>query len=170
MKKILFLLAFALLFACNTAPEPEPVDLAAEEAAIEAVFETLFNAIDDRNIDQLASLLVDDGTFMGTDPGELLPKDTIVASWSQLMKIEAIPPFEFISKPFIRIQPDGKTAVVSQQYHWELFTPIPLRQTFWMVKKDSLWLIDFFDFSFVPYNEQIPILNAAVMEEKKEKS
>lgn len=167
MNKILSLTLLALLFACNTAPEPEPIDLGAEEAAISAVFETMFKAIEDQDVNLLASVLADDGVFMGTDPDELLPKDTIVAFWSQLMQMPEIPPFEFISEPFIRIHSNGKTAVVAQQYYWKLFTPIPLRQTYWMVKSDSVWLIDFFDFSFVPYNEQIPALNAAVMKDKE---
>lgn len=162
MKKILPFFLLALLFACTTAPEPKPVDLAAEEAAINEVFETLFSAVDDRNLDQLASVLADDGMFMGTDPDELFPKDSIVAAWSQMMQMPELPPFDFITDPYIRLNPDGKTAVVAYQYYWQLFTPIPLRQTFWMVKKDSLWLVDFFDFSFVPYNEQIPALNEAL--------
>jgi hypothetical protein len=165
VKKILSLVVLVLLFACNTAPAPEPVDLAAEEAAIKGVFETLFKAVDDKNIDLLASVLADDGLFMGTDPGELYPKDSIVAAWTQVMQLPEIPPFEFIGEPYIRIHPEGKTAVVAYQYNWELFTPIPLRQTFWMVKSDSVWLVDFFDFSFAPYNEQIPALNAAVSTE-----
>ena len=167
MKKILSLTLLVIFFSCNTAPKSEPVDLAAEEAAIKEVFETLFKAIEDRDIDLLASVLTDNGVFMGTDPGELFPKDTVVASWSQLMQMPEIPPLEHISEPFIRIQPDGKTAIVARQYTWNLFTTIPLRQTFWMVKRDSLWLIDFFDFSFIPYNEQIPALNAAVSIEKE---
>ncbi len=167
MKKILSLTLLALLFSCSSAPESEPVDIAAEEVAIKEVFDTLFMSINDRNIDLLASILADNGVFMGTDPDELFPKDTIVASWSQMMQMPEIPPFEFITEPFIRIHPDGKTAVVALQYSWELFTTIPLRQTFWMVKSDSGWLIDFFDFSFIPYNEQIPLLNAAVKLEKE---
>lgn len=167
MRKILSLTLLALVFSCNTTPKSEPVDFAAEEVAIKEVFETLFKSIDDRNIDLLASVFADDGVFMGTDPNELFPKDTIVASWSQMMQMPEIPPFESISEPFIRIHPDGKTAVVVREYYWELFTTIPLRQTFWMVKSDSVWLIDFFDFSFIPYNEQIPLLNAAVKEEKE---
>ena len=166
MKIILSLTLFALLFSCNTPPKPKPVDIAAEEIAIKAVFDTLFKSIDDRNIDLLASVLADNGIFMGTDPGELLPKDTIVAAWSQMMNMPELPPFEFINEPFIRIQPDGKTAVVVQQYYWNLFTTLPLRQSFWMVKNDSAWLIDFFDFSFIPYNKQIPVLNEAVKAEK----
>ena len=104
---------------------------------------------------------------MGTDPDELFPKDTLVASWNQMMQMPEIPPLKVISEPFIRIHPDGKTAVVVQQYYWEFFTSIPLRQSFWMVKSNSGWLIDFFDFSFIPYNEQIPLLNAAVKVEKE---
>ena len=57
----------------------------------------MFKSIDDRNFDLLASVLADDGVFMGTDPDEVLPKDTIVASWAQMMNIPEIPPFEFIS-------------------------------------------------------------------------
>ena len=167
MKKILSLSLLVLLFSCNNVPKSEPVDIAAEEVAIKEVFETLFMSIEDRNIDLLASVLADDGVFMGTDPDELFPKDTIVESWTQMMQMPEIPPFEFISEPYIRIHPDGKTAVVALQYSWELFTTIPLRQTFWMAKSDSVWLIDFFDFSFIPYNEQIPLLNAAVKTENE---
>lgn len=167
MKKILSLTLLAILFACNTAPEPVPVDLEAEEAAIKEVIEILFKSVEDRNVDLLASVFADDGIFMGNDPDELFPKDTIVKGWTQMMQMPEIPPFEFISEPFIRIQPDGKTAVYSSQYYWKLFTTLPLRQTFWMVKKDSVWLIDYFDFSVIPYNEQFPALNAAVMIEQE---
>jgi len=163
MKKILTLTLFALLFGCNTAPAPEPVDLDAEKAAIKKVMETIFKAVDDRDADLLGSIFADEGIFMGTDPNELFTKDTIVSAWAQLMQMPEIPPFELITEPLIRIQPDGKTAIYSNQYYWKLFTSLPLRQTFWLVKKDSVWLIDFFDFSFVPYNEQIPALNEAIM-------
>ena len=167
MKKILTLTLLALLIACNVTPEPEPVDLAAEELAIKEVIETMFNAIDDRDVDLFATAFADDGMFMGNDPDELYPKDTIVTGWAQLLQMPEIPPFEFISEPFIRIQPDGKTAIYSSQYYWNFFTTLPLRQTFWMVKSDSVWLIDYFDFSVIPYNEQYPALNEAVMTEQK---
>ncbi len=163
MKKFFSFMLLVLIFACNTAKKPEPVDLATEEAAIKEVFKSLFQSIEDRNIDQLASVFNEDGIFMGNDPDELYPKDSIVNGWTQLMQMPEIPIFKNISEPFIRIHPDGKTAVYSMQYYWKLFTPLPLRQTFWMVKRDSIWLIDFFDFSVIPYNEQLPALNAAVM-------
>jgi hypothetical protein len=163
MKKILSFMLIALLVSCNTAPKPEPVDLAAEELAIKEVLNTLFKSIEDRNIDLLASVFADDGMFMGNDPDELYPKDTIVTGWGQLLQIPEIPSFEYIGEPFIRLRPDGKTAVYSIQYYWPLFTSLPLRQTFWMVKRDSVWVIDFFDFSVIPYNEQFPALNEAVM-------
>jgi ketosteroid isomerase-like protein len=163
MKTIFPLLMLALLAACTTTPAPDPVDLAAEEVAISEVFDLLFNAVDEKNIEQLASVLADDGMFMGTDPRELFPKDSIVAAWRQMMQMPEIPPFDFLSDPYIRIHPDGKTAVAAYQYTWNLFSPIPMRQTFWMVKSETGWQVDFFDFSFVPYNDQIPLLNKAVM-------
>ena len=163
MKKISILLFFSFIVACNPSPAPEKVDLAAEEAAVKSVIETLFKSIDDRNIDLLASVFADDGIFMGNDPNEIFTKDTIVSGWAQMLQFPEMPEFNFITEPIIRIQPDGKTAVYSSQYYWDLFTPLPLRQTFWLVKRDSIWLIDFFDFSVIPYNEQFPALNAAVM-------
>lgn len=167
MKKILSLTLIALLLACGTTQKPEAVDLAAEELAIKEIIETIFKSIDDRNIDLLASVLADDGVFMGNTPNEILQKDFIVTGWAQAMQMPEIPPFESIGEPFIRIQPDGKTAVYSMQYYWKLFTPLPLRQTFWLVKKDSGWVIDFFDFSVIPYEEQFPALNAAVMNDQE---
>ena len=162
MKNFISLMILTLLFACNTVPEPKPVDLAAEEVAIKDVFKSLFQSIDDRNIEQLASPFADGGIFMGNDPDELYPKDSIVKGWTQLMQMPDIPPFEFIGEPFIRIHSDGKTAIYSSQYYWKLFTTLPLRQTFWLVKKDSEWVIEFFDFSVIPYNEQYPLLNEAI--------
>ena len=167
MTKIFSITLLAVLFACNTSPKPEPVDLTAEEVAIKEVFETLFKSIEDRNVDLLASVFADDGVFMGNAPNERFTKDSLVTGWAQMMQMPEIPPFELIGEPFIRIQPDGKTAVYSNQYYWKLFTPLPLRQTFWMVKRDSVWLIDFFDFSLIPYTEQLPALNAAVMNDQE---
>lgn len=167
MKKIFSITLLAVLFACNTAPKPEPVDLAAEEIAIEKVIETLFKSFDDQNVELMGSFFADDGVFLGTAPNERFTKDSIVTGWAQMMQMPEIPPFELIGEPFIRIQPDGKTAVYSHQYYWKFFTPLPLRQTFWMVKRDSVWLIDFSDFSLIPYNEQLPALNAAVMNDQE---
>ncbi len=167
MKKIFSITLLAVLFACNTAPKPEPVDLAAEEIAIEKVIETLFKSFDDQNVDLLASVFADDGVFLGSAPNERFTKDSTVASSAQMMQMPEIPPFELIGEPFIRIQPDGKTAIVTREFYWKLFTIIPLRQTFWMVKRDSVWLIDFSDFSLIPYNEQLPALNAAVMNDQE---
>lgn len=101
MKNFISLMILTLLFACNTVPEPKPVDLAAEEVAIKDVFKSLFQSIDDRNIEQLASPFADGGIFMGNDPDELYPKDSIVKGWTQLMQMPEIPPFEFIGEPFI---------------------------------------------------------------------
>ena len=117
MRNILSLTLLSLLFACGTAPQHEPVDFVAEEVAIKEVFETLFKSIEDRNVDLLVSFFADDGIFWGTDPDDLFPKDSLVASWTQIMQMPEIEifPFEFINESFIRIHPNGKTAVVVQQ-------------------------------------------------------
>lgn len=169
MKKIFSLTLLVLFFACNTVPDSEPVDLVAEENAITEVFETtMTKGIADRNIELFASVFADDGVFFGASPDGIHSKDTIVAGWTQSMQTtEEIPNFEHLSEPFIRIQPDGKTAVVMIQYYWKLMTPLPLRQTFWMVKRDSTWLIDFYEMSVIPYAEQYPALNAAVAKEQE---
>ncbi len=133
---------------------------------IPKIYNYLFKSIDNRNIEQFASHLADEGMFVNNAPDELYPKDTIVKGWTQLMKMPEIPPFKFIDEPLIRIHPDGKTAIYSIQYHWKLFTSLPLRQTFWLVKTDSEWLIDFYDFSVIPYNEQLPAINEAVTQDQ----
>jgi hypothetical protein len=167
MKKIVAFSALILLFACNTAPKQEPVDLAAEEIAIKEVFETMFKAIEDKDIELIASLFADEGIFLGTAPVEIFPKDDLVSTWAQMLQVQDLPPIELIDEPIIRIHPDGKTAVIVYHFTQNLFTTLPLRQSNWMVKGDSGWLIDFMDFSIVPYNEQIPTLNAAVMPEEE---
>jgi len=167
MNKISILAMLTLLFACNSVSEPKPVDIASEKIAVKKVITSLFQSIEDRDIEKFASFFSDEGIFMGNTPVELFQKDTIVKGWTQLMQIPEIPAFEFIGDPLIRMQPDGKTAIYVTQYYWDLFTQLPLRQSFWLVKDDDIWSIDFFDFSVVPYNEQFPAINKAIMNNHK---
>ena len=164
MKTIFSLTALLFLFSCNTTPKAEPVDLKAEEAAIHQVMDTWFTAIDDRDIDALASVLAEDGVFIGTDPGEVASKDTIVAIYDHVMQMSQVPTCEFISEPIVHIQPDGKMAVAVQQYHLKFEKPMamPMRHTFYMVKSDSTWLIEFMDLSFAPFNEQVAVMEKAL--------
>ena len=167
MNKISILAMLTLLFACNSVSEPKPVDIASEKIAVKQVITSLFQSIEDRDIEKFASFFSDEGIFMGNTPVELFQKDTIVKGWTQLMQMPEIPTFEFIGDPLIRMQPDGKTAIYVTQYYWNLFTQLPLRQSFWLVKDDDIWSIDFFDFSVVPYNEQFPAINKAIMNNHK---
>ena len=171
MKKMYFLIAFSLIAmtACQQNPAPVPVDREAEKTAIGGMLDALYSAVNDKDVDALASLFTEDLLFCGSDPSEFWTREEIVDQWAQMfdqMDSSQVVKIEMISDREIRLSADGTTAIVVEQYVWPLFTPgIPWRNVYEVIKDQDQWLIHFVSSALIPKNEDLPKLNMAMMEE-----
>jgi ketosteroid isomerase-like protein len=154
-KRTVLLIAFVLCFSCQH--KTEPVDL---EAAKKEVTETMekFNAANmARDIDAVASFISEDALLCGTDKSEFWNKTQGVDIMSETMSNEDISMDYSIDKREIRIGPDGKTALVIEQYFMaDMFGPnLPLRSISHFVKTENGWMMDFFSWNVIPDNEDL---------------
>lgn len=160
MKKLNLLLIVVILFSFG-ACTPK-VDIEAERASIITVLDNLQNADEARDIDAYLSLLDDEGIFCGTDPGEFWGKEALYEIIIQMFADTSINTVFEVDLREIRLADDGNTAIAYEQYNATFISEnIPIRCIFHFVKTDGDWLIDFFSFSLIPYNEDIDKINSA---------
>jgi len=108
-------------------------------------------------------LLTDDALTLGTDPSEFLSKKQISDAWTQAMADTTIKLDYSIDRREIRVAPDGKSAVVVEQFMFPVLSPkIPVRNIYHVIKPGDKWMIDFLSFNLIPKNEDLVKLNAAL--------
>ncbi len=164
MKKIYFIFSIAVLVitACQQTPKPVSIDTAAEKAVIDSIFDTFNAAFDAKDVATLSSYLADDALCCGTDPSEFWTKQQITELWTQMLA-DSAPEINYINERKAKVAPDGKSAVVIEQYTMPLYTPkIPWRNIYYLVKTKDHWMIELLSSSFIPKNDDIPKLNKAL--------
>jgi len=165
MKKLFFLLLIPVMFiSCHH--KTEPVDL---EAAKKEVAETMekFNAASKaKDIDGVAAFISEDALLCGTDKSEFWDKAAGMDMMSETLSNEDISMDYSIDKREIRVGPDGKTALVIEQYIMtDMFGPnLPLRSISHLVKTENGWMMDFFSWNVIPDNEDLGTIITALAE------
>jgi len=164
MKKIYFILTIAVIItACQQNPETIPIDTEAEKAAISALFDKFKSEFIAKDVNAMTALLTDNALSCGTDPSEFWDKKQISDLWAQGFADTSFTINYSIDRREIRVAPDGKSAIVVEQYVFPILsTKIPLRNIYLAVKADGNWMIDFISWNFIPKNEDIPKLNKAL--------
>jgi uncharacterized protein (TIGR02246 family) len=165
MKRTRIVLPMALLAlsACQQAPEPVAVDLEAEKAAVAAMYDSFSAAYEARDAASLAGFLTEDVLFCGTDPSEFFNKAEFTEIWTQFFSDSTIDTRLSTSRLEIRVAADGASATIVQQYLMPYLSPtIPIRNIYKAVKTGDRWMMDFVSANFIPLNEDLPKINAAV--------
>ena len=163
MKK-LFLLLFvaAIFFACQPKPQPVVVDLATSKAEVNTLMETYLTAFNAKDVTTLATLITDDGMYCGTDPTELMDKKTTTDAWTTALADTTLKSF-VVDKREIRVTADGNSAIVMEQFYVNPYNmKIPWRLVSHAVKTPNGWKLDFISWSFIPKNEDIVKVMAAM--------
>ena len=164
MTKIYLILFSAVVIstACQQTPEPVPVDIGAEKAALNEMFNKFNSAFNANDAETLISMLTEDFLGCGSDPSEFFTKQVVSDVWTQMFA-ETDAEIKILGERKIQVESDGNSAVVVDHYMFPLITPkIPWRNVYNTVKIDGEWKISFFSASFVPKDEDIPKLNAAL--------
>lgn len=156
-------LVLVLFIGCQPKTETEPIDVAATEDSISAILDNYHEAMIAGNVDDIMTLLDNEGLYCGTDPVELLDKETLSNVMTEAMADSSFTLDYSIDKRKIRVAVDGSTALVLEQFTMSaLSEKIPIRLISHLVKTDENWKIDFMSWSFIPSNEDIAKLNKAL--------
>ena len=137
-------------------------DTEAEKTALNELFEKFNSAFNANDAATMASYLAEDVLFCGTDPSEFFNKQEGTDLWTEIFA-NSDPEITIIDERVIKVAADGNWAIVVDQYMFPMFTPkIPWRNVYHTVKINGKWKIIFISSSFIPKNEDIPKLNAAL--------
>ena len=162
MKKLIYPLIFAALLISGCKPKTGDT-----ESVIKAINELLDKndaAMKARNLDSLAALMDDRGLYCGTDPSELWTKKQVCNEYARMFADSTVN-FDrtAVSKREIRIQEDGNSAIVIEQWIIEqLFPKMPVRKITQLVKEGNVWKINFTSISPIPLNNDMAKLNKAL--------
>jgi ketosteroid isomerase-like protein len=137
-------------------------DMEAEKAAIGKTIDNFDNAIKTQDVEALAEVLNENAMVCGTDPSEYWTKQEIVEMWREALS-QGAPEFKYIDDRRIFVAPGGKSAVAVTQYIMAVWSPnIPWRQVYHLIKTEDTWEIFTINIAFVPKNEEIQAINAAL--------
>lgn len=164
MRNIFYLLAVTsmIMVSCQSKTVPVPVDVATEEAAVNVLIDQLYVALETQDASILNTSLTDDMLACGSDPSEFWNKQQVIELWTAMLA-EMSPEVKRIGNRVVRIAQDGHSALAVEQYLMPVnSSKIPLRNTYHLVKSNGEWKIFLLNTAFIPKNEEIPILDAAL--------
>jgi ketosteroid isomerase-like protein len=162
MKNLIILLAL-ITFSC-VQPTKQPVNMEAAKKEVSAMMDQFHATMFNKDASAQMSLLTEDGTFCGTDPGEVWDKKTLSDYMTKAFSDTAmvIMPYT-IDKREIKIDDDGQCAFILDQFTFDAISQkIPVRFTAHAVKQDDKWMIDFSSMALIPKNEDMMKLNEAL--------
>ena len=160
MKTKSYLLFLVLLMMAACQPKSESVNLADAENAVSVELDNFHKAMMAGNVDDIMSFLDNEGLYCGTDPTELWDKESLSKMMTESMA-DTLFVFDYsVDKRKIKVSIDGGTALVLEQFTVNVISEkIPIRLITHFVNAEDVWMMNFFSWSFVPYNEDVAKLN-----------
>jgi uncharacterized protein (TIGR02246 family) len=162
--KIILLAVAAIIFiACQTEPPKAAVDLAPMKEELNQMLDKYMDAWNTKNTDVVVAFLSEDCLVCGTDPSEFWDKQKITDYWREYEADTSQHAKFSLQKREIRVAKDGNSAIAIEQSFISGFSPnIQVRVSYNIINKDGNWLFDFINMAFIPKNEDIGKLMAAV--------
>ena len=163
MKKIylFFPIAVMVIVACQQTPKVTPVDINAEEAALNELMDKMDAEFKAGSDSTFKELITEDALICGTDPSEFWNKQQFFEMGEQ-DSTSTPPEFDYMGDRKVKVAADGNSAIVVTQYIISWSPKIPWRQVYHFVKTDGKWMILFINIAFIPKNEDIEKINAAI--------
>lgn len=161
---LFFCLMVVTMIACQQKAEVKTPDFETERATVDSFINQFNASFSTKDVAFLTSSLTEDAVYLGTDPSENMSKQQITELWTEMFaQTDTFPSLHFISDRLIKLAPDGNSATVVDQHMMPMYTPkIPWRNVYHLTKIDGAWKIYFGSSAFIPKNEDIPKLNAAM--------
>ncbi len=165
MKKILYILAMAVMVitSCQQSPKSVPVDTEAVKAEITALADQFYTAFKAKDVNAVNALLTQDALVCGTDPSEFWNKQQLSDFLSPMSADTSVVIDYSIMKREIKVAADGKSALVIEQVVFAGYSPrFIIRNIFNVEKANENWMIGFLSWNIVVNNEDAVIVNAAL--------
>ncbi len=166
MKKLCLTTAialFLLLLSMEIQAKNKTADLKAAQTEVNVLMDRYTNSLKSKNAKALSELLTEDGQFYGTDPTESFCKLALIETWTQMFADKSTDLTYSLDKREIRVSPEGKSALIVEQFSLKGVTPrIPWRMVSHALKSGKNWKFDFISWNLTPRNEDIAKLNQAL--------
>ncbi len=164
MKMLLYSMVVTVIFVTSCQPKQNtiPFDPIAVKADITKTLDTMYSAFETRDSNAFLSLMADDGFFCGTSPKDLWDKPT----YSKLMRT-MLADISFstkisVDKREIRLDKNGNSAFVVDQFFFEWNKKIPIRHIVHFIKSGNTWKCDFLSTNLIPKDEDFEVIYSAV--------
>ena len=133
---------------------------------VEVVLDNFHKAWKSRNVEAVLDFLSDDCLIAGTDPNDFSTKEEYKNNIVNFLLNKDLNINYSIKKREIRVVPDGKSALVIEQFIGEeFFGPhLPMRFITHHVKTKSGWIITYMGWSFIPERENFEKILKALNE------
>ena len=166
MKKLIspILVAIVILLpACHSKTKTADIDIVAVKSMVASLLDNFHSSMQAKDAVKYMSLLAADGLYCGTDSKELMGQTELAETVNQeFANMKDLPKYS-ISTREIRVSADGNSAIAMDQFTFPLYSEkMPIRVIFHAIKIGTEWKIDFFSWSFIPNNQDIPKLNEAL--------
>lgn len=165
MKNIYYLMVVAVIMitACQPKTQKVVVNTSAVKEEVTSFLDKYHAAFHAKDISAMKTMLDNDGLYCGTDSKELLNKESMLEMTAQAFADTSFNSVYKVDKREIRVSADGNSAITLEQFTFSSFSQkIPFRLVTHIIKKENVWMFDFYSFSFIPNNEDISKLNKAL--------
>lgn len=163
MKKTIYSLIVSLILISSCQPKPQtvPFDPVATKEDLSKTLDQMYRAYNTRDIKSFLSLMADDGLFCGTDSKNLWDKTTYSKQMTAMFADPSFSPNIKVDKREIRLEKDGNSAMVVDQFFFEWNKKIPVRHIVHFVRIGDQWMCNFLSTTFIPDDEDLDkIFNA----------
>ena len=167
MNKLYVLVLVISIASCDhfkavTSNNATAYDTVGVKKDINNAFDSMHLSFKSRNFNNMLSYLADDGTYLGTDPGEIWTKQKLGEYLSKAITDSTKMDYT-IANRMIMPDEDGRSAIVVEQFYiTAMSNKMQVRTVSRADYKNNRWLIDFYSWNFIPKNEDIPKINAAL--------
>ena len=167
--RIFFLLIIIIISytSCNSDSSNDEAITSADtsttfpRAAIIKVLDSMHQGFRTKNFKLMESFLTEDGLYLGTDPSEIWSKKQL-SQYLGNVKDTSNNNYNILSRTIL-LGKNSNTAMAIEQYYLSTMSDkIMVRSISKLVHRDNNWKISFFSWNFIPRNEDIKKLNAAL--------
>ena len=150
--------------SCQMKTKTVAYDPETTKAEVNKTLDSIGAAFKSKDANAFLSFLTEDGLFCGTDPSELWDKAEYTKTITKMLASDTTSSSADmkVEQRKIIIDKNGKSAVALRQFMTSWSKPIMLRNTLHLVKIDNRWMVNFSNFAFIPKNDDIPKITAAV--------
>jgi len=168
---IIFTAALAILFCACSKPEPASEKKGTEIAndttgnfkAVSDACQTHLEAMSKFDTVTLAAILTDKAQYIGTDPSEMLNKQQIITYMHKAAKPNRKPMVLILTNRSINFLSDSAALVTEHLINESISKNIQTRITSHLSKYEGKWLFNYVCWSLAPKNEDLKVLDSAVV-------